>query len=252
MASRMDRYKNSESNGSRSNRNKNLYNTMYSFDRYSNIEGVASMDNANEVDISKVKEMLDNRERYQRERQYRRLSNEVSDDLSISRKRYEEDTEKSYDINDILKNAKEKKTPDNKDRVLNNINYDILKKLNLKSEGVKDDLKQESDLKELIETIANTSMLNKAENDDINMFNDLVSDDTKVGDVKDITEFIDNKEKTMDDSFFTHSVKIKKADFVGSSKKGGGFKKFLIVMFVLFILAAIICFVLYYLGILKV
>ena len=250
MASRMDRYKKSESNASRSSRNKNLYNTMYSFDRYSNIEGVASLDNANEVDISKVKEMLDNRERYQRERQYRRLSEEVNDDLSISRKRYEEDTERSYDVNDVLKSAREKKEPDNKERVLNNTNYDILKKLNLKSEGVKDDLKQEDDLKELIETIANTSMLNK--NEDINMFNDLISDDTKVGDVKDITEFIDNKEKTMDDSFFTHSVKIKKADFVGSAKKGGGVKKFFIILFVLLIIAVIVCFVLYYLGILKV
>ena len=249
MAARMDSYKKNESNGSRSSRNKNLYNTMYSFDRYSNIEGVASLDDANKVDISKVKELLDSRENYQRERQYRRLSSEV-DDLSISRKRYEEDTDRSYDVNDVLKSAREKKEPDNKDRVLNNTNYDILKKLNLKSEGVKDDLKQESDLKELIETIANTSMLNK--NEDINMFNDLVSDDTKVGDVKDITEFIDNKEKTMDDSFFTHSVKIKKADFVGSAKKGGGFKKFLIVLFVLLLLGAIVCFVLYYLGILKV
>lgn len=251
MASRMDRYRKGEvSTSSRSNRNKNLYNTMYSFDRYSNIEGVASMDNANKVDISKVKELIESREKYQRERQYRRLSNEVDDDLSISRKRYEEDTDRSYDVNDVLKSAKENKEPDNKERVLNNTNYDILKKLNLKSEGVKDDLKQEADLKELIETIANTSMLNK--NEDINMFNDLVSDDTKVGDVKDITEFIDNKEKTMDDSFFTHSVKIKKADFVGSTKKGGGIKKFLITIFVLLIIAMIVCFVLYYLGVLKV
>ena len=251
MASRMDRYRKGEvSTSSRSNRNKNLYNTMYSFDRYSNIEGVASMDNANKVDISKVKELIESREKYQRERQYRRLSNEVDDDLSISRKRYEEDTDRSYDVNDVLKSAKENKEPDNKERVLNNTNYDILKKLNLKSEGVKDDLKQEADLKELIETIANTSMLNK--NEDINMFNDLVSDDTKVGDVKDITECIDNKEKTMDDSFFTHSVKIKKADFVGSTKKGGGIKKFLITIFVLLIIAMIVCFVLYYLGVLKV
>ena len=250
MASRMDRYRGAESNtNSRSSRNKNLYNTMYSFDRYSNIEGVASMDNANSVDISKVRELLESKEKFQRERQYRRLSNEV-DDLSISRKRYEEDTDRSFDVNDVLKSAKEKKEPDNKERVLNNTNYDILKKLNLKSEGVKDDLKQESDLKELIETIANTSMLNK--NEDINMFNDLVSDDTKVGDVKDITEFIDKNEKTMDDSFFTHSVKIKKADFVGSTKKGGGANTFFIVLFVLLILASIVCFVLYYLGILKV
>ena len=251
MASRMDRYRNSESSSkSRSSRNKNLYNTMYSFDRYSNIEGIASMNNANEVDINKVKEMLESRERAQRESQYRRLSREVDNDISISRNRYTEDINRNYDVNDVLKNARENKEPDNKERVLNNTNYDILKKLNLKSssDNVVD---KKEDLKELIETISNTSILNKGD-EDINMFNDLVSDDTKVGDVKDITEFIDKKEKTMDDSFFSHSVKIKKADFVGGAKKSSFAKKFFIFLFILLFLAAIICLVLYYLGILKV
>ena len=68
MASRMDRYKKNESNGSRASRNRNLYNTMYSFDQYSNIEGVASMDNENEVDINKVRQMLESRDNYQRDK----------------------------------------------------------------------------------------------------------------------------------------------------------------------------------------
>lgn len=249
MASRMDRYKNGEvSSNSRASKNKNLYNTMYSFDKYSNIEGIASMDNANEVDINKVREMLQSRESYKRDSQYRKLSREVMEDVSIDRNIYDDD-EHSYDVNDVLKAAKENKEPDNKERILNNTNYDILKKLNLKSQAVKSDLSKEEDLKDLIETISNTSMLNKLDKEDINMFSDLVSDDTKVGDVKDITEFI-NKENTMDDSFFTHSVKLKKADFVGSKRKGGFFKKFCITIFVLLVIAAIVFLVLYYLGVL--
>ena len=251
MASRMDRYKNNSVSGSRTSKNKNLYNTMYSFQRYSNVEGVASMDNSNEVDINKVRAMLESRENPQKSNQYRRLSREVTEDLSVEKNRYDED-EHNYDINDVLNSAKKNKEPDHKERVLNNTNYDILKKLNLQSKSVKEDISKEEDLKELIETISNTSMLNKNQNEDINMFSDLVSDDTKVGDVKDITEFIDKKEKTMDDSFFTHSVKLKKADFVGSTKKGGFFKKFLIVLFVLLIIGAIVVFVLYKLKILKV
>ena len=250
MASRMDRYKNKSSESkSRTSKNKNLYNTMYSFDQYSNIEGVASMDNENEVDINKVRQMLESRDNHQRDNQYRKLSREVMDDVSINRSSYEKD-DYNYDINDVLQTAKKNKEPDHKERVLNNTNYDILKKLNLKSEAVKDDLNKEEDLKELIETISNTSMLKKQEKQDIDMFSDLVSDDTKVGDVKDITEFIE-KEKTMDDSFFTHSVRIKKADYVGG-KKGGAFKKVLIVLFVLLIIACIAFAVLYYLKIVKI
>ena len=60
MATRMDRYYQKESSGSRSKKNKNLYNTIYSYGSYSNIEGVADAPKSNEVDITEVKSMLDN------------------------------------------------------------------------------------------------------------------------------------------------------------------------------------------------
>ncbi|MBR3898298.1 MAG: hypothetical protein IKJ43_03360 [Bacilli bacterium] len=40
MATRMERYRDNSVKSSRSSRNKNLYNTMYNFEKYSNIEGV--------------------------------------------------------------------------------------------------------------------------------------------------------------------------------------------------------------------
>lgn len=80
MATRMQKYYKSArvdaSTGSRSSRNKELYGEIYTGSKYSNIEGIASIDNANEVDITKVKEMLKNRENYQKERQYRRITGE--------------------------------------------------------------------------------------------------------------------------------------------------------------------------------
>lgn len=248
MASRMERYhKDDEKRTSRSTRNKNLYNTMYSYGRYSNIEGIASMDNTNEVDITKVKEMLESKEKYDKERQYRRLSRDVDEGLPMTRRRYEEDTTRCHDVNDVLKSARENMEPDNKERVLNNTNYDILKKLNLKPKSETDDEKKE-DLKELIETIASTSMLNKNSDDDINMLEDLVSDDTKAVDVKNIRDFMDKSENTMDNSFFTHSLKIKKADFVGSEKKRSVFKTIFITLLVLAVIAGVVVLVLYNLN----
>ena len=73
MSTRMDKYYGRQSNStnakSRSKRNKDLYSEIYTYGKYSNIEGIASIDNANEVDITKVKEMLKNRENYQKDSQ---------------------------------------------------------------------------------------------------------------------------------------------------------------------------------------
>ena len=48
-------YKNASTyNNSRSARNKDLYGEIYTNGKYSNIEGIATIDNANEVDLTKV------------------------------------------------------------------------------------------------------------------------------------------------------------------------------------------------------
>ena len=171
-------------------------------------------------------------------------------------KRYEEDTTRSYDVNDVLKSARDKKEPDNKERVLDNTNYDVLKKLNLNRKSLNNEDKttdeKKEDLKELIETISNTSMLNKVNDQDLatDMFQDLISDDTKVGEIKDIKEFT-TKSDSMDDSFFTNSVKIKKADFVGVEKKKSPLKTIFAVIFALVLIGCFVILVLYYFGYVK-
>lgn len=257
MATRMEKYKDNAVKTSRSSRNKNLYNTMYNFEKYSNIEGVASMDSKNEIDLSKVKEMIDSREN-NRTRQFRKIETErTTEELPVVRKRYTEDVDSNYDIMNVLKEARENKKPDNKERVLDNTNYDVLKKLNLGKNKVdldkdKTDDEKKEDLKELIETISNTSMLNKIDDQDLatDMFQDLISDDTKVGEIQDISEFMEKDERTMDDSFFTS--KIRKADFEnGKREKGHPIRTFFIVLFGIAILAGTVVFLLYVLGVIN-
>ena len=132
VASRMERYyKKEEQGNSRTKRNTKLYNSIYSYGKYSNIEGIASIDNTNEIDITKVKQMIETREKYQAERRYRRLINEEQvQELPKVTKRYEEE-ERTYDIMDVLTKAKEKKEPDDKERVLSKTSYDVLKNLDL-------------------------------------------------------------------------------------------------------------------------
>lgn len=248
MASRMDRYyKKNTSNSSRTDRNKTLYNSIYSYGKYSNIEGIASIDNTNEIDITKIKEMLDNREKYQVERKYRKLTNsEDVKELPVVHKKYNEDENKNYDIMDVLSKARESKMPDDKERVLSKTSYDVLKSLNLKSHFNADDY-TDDDIKDMIQTISNTSMLNKMNDIDLanDMFSDLKgkNDDTKVSDIKDIKELIDEtkkKEQTMDNSFFTSNIKLKKADFVGyKNNKSSVFKTILITIIILGIITVI-------------
>ncbi|MDO4975142.1 MAG: hypothetical protein Q4E61_02345 [Alphaproteobacteria bacterium] len=240
MASRMDRYAKKSSNNEanlRSSRNKNLYSDIYAYGKYSNIEGIADIEKTNQVDIAKVKELIESRENYQTRRKYRVSS---GDDLLEQRekhiRRFPELEEKNYDIRDILKEAKENSEPDNRERALKNTQYNILKNIDLKKEIKKEDYYDEDDaddLKEMIKTITNTSMLNKMGDAELasDMLSDLKDDDTKVGELNNVKDLIEeNKVKTRmvnksnddtnyDRSFFTSSLKLSKSDFVGGGSK---------------------------------
>lgn len=251
MATRMERYKSNAVKSSRSSRNKNLYDTMYNIESYSNISGAVDMDKKNEIDLSKVKELISDGEKSHR--RGRRKIEKENEDIPLVRKRYSGDKLKSYDIMDVLKEAREKKEPDNKERALDNTNYDVLKKLNLNKKEEKTEKEKKEDLKELIETISNTSMLNKVSDEDLatDMFHDLISDDTKVGELDNISDYIEEKNsETMDDSFFTG--KIKRADFISGRKKSdSSLKAFFITLIVLVLVFGVSIFLAYKFGILK-
>lgn len=253
----MEKYYKKEAQGnSRTKRNTRLYNSIYSYGKYSNIEGIASIDNTNEIDITKVKEMLETREKYQAERRYRRLTNEDKpvQELPRVQKRYKEDEERTYDIMDVLTKAREKKEPDDKERVLSKTSYDVLKNIDLKRNLNKKDY-YDDELDDMIQTISNTSMLNKLDDADLaaDMFSDLKgnNEDTQVGNLNNIKDLIeennkfvkdDKKEQTMDNSFFTSNLKLKKKDFVSyddEDKKGSVFKTIFVTILILGIIAVI-------------
>ncbi len=253
MSSRMERYYKKETQGnSRTKRNTRLYNSIYSYGKYSNIEGIASIDNTNEIDITKVKKMLDNREKYQAERRYRRLTNDDKQvqDLPVMHSKYKEDNDRTYDIMDVLTKAKEKKEPDDKERVLSKTSYDVLKSLDLKRNTNRRDLYDDG-LDSMVQTISNTSALNKLDDASLaaDMFSDLQghNENTQVGKIGDIKELIktqqyDKKEQTMDNSFFTSDLKLKKKDFIGygeEEKKGSVFKTIFVTILILGIIAVI-------------
>ena len=247
----MERYYKRETQGnSRTKRNTRLYNSIYSYGKYSNIEGIASIDNTNEIDITKVKQILDNREKYQAERRYRKLINEEEkiQELPKIQRKYDDD-DRTYDIMDVLSKAREKKTPDDKERVLSKTSYDVLKNLDLKRNTNRRDYYDED---ELVQTISSANALNKLDDVDLaaSMFSDLQgqNENTQVGKIDNIQDLIkenrnyDKKEQTMDNSFFTSDLKLKKKDFIGygeEEKKGSVFKTIFVTILILGIIAVI-------------
>lgn len=247
MATRMQRYYNSQEASSRSQRNKELYKDIYEYGQYSNIEGIASIGKANEIDITKVKEMLNGREKYQKRREYHKtFDDEPAEPFT---KNFEEpEEERNYDIRDILVKARETQPKDDKERVLRDSKYEFLTKLTKQ----KNQKEEEEDLKELINTITSTSMLNKLGDETLarELFSDLTSSD-KNDEPKSLKEYIkeekierDNtNESSLDKSFFTSSLNLSKSDFVDEEedeeKKTSVFSIIIIIILVIVILACI-------------
>jgi len=229
MATRMQRYNQADTESSRSSRNKDLYRDIYEYGEYTNIEGIASIGRTNEIDLTQVKELLnnrENRENYQKRREYHKTIKkdipiaEIEKDITES---LEDEEERNYDIRDILVKAKETMPKDDKERVLRDSKYEFLNKIKKEKEE-----EQEEELKELINTITSTSMLNKLGDNTLagELFGDLVAkeddDDTKT--MKEMIEESKEEESlsktnTMDKSFFTSSLNLSKSDFVDGDEE---------------------------------
>lgn len=214
--SRMDRYyKVEEKTNRRTSQNQELYQRIYDMGEYSNIEGIATIDKSNEVDITKIKKMLKNREEYQKQKDLK--FNKKVEIPKVEETKIEDD--RSYDIRDILKKAKINKPENEEYKSLDNINYQIIKEL--KEKNMKKE--EEKELKEMIDTISNTSKLNKLTDQELglDMFSDLKSENNTIADKDAIRKILDEvkKEKTselntdMDKSFFTSSLNFGKKDF---------------------------------------
>ena len=216
---RMDRYyKVEEQSKRRTNKNQDLYKNIYESGEYSNIEGIATIDKSNEVDITKVKNMLKNREEYQRQKEMKSFRQEEVEVPSYEI--FETGEDKVYDIRDILEKAKVNK-PEEEHKSLDNINFEIIKELKEKNNK-----KDEEDLKDMIDTIAHTSQLNKLSNQELGLdiFDDLKSENNTVIQDKDsIREILEQAKKNdekkevtdtgLDKSFFTSSLNFGKKDF---------------------------------------
>lgn len=271
MASRMDRYYQSNNKRiDRSTKNKDLYKKVNTNSK--DIASISSINRYNEIDISKIKDIVNNRETYKKEKELRQTmqnsslkfsipeemnDNPVYDVMDIKPEKIEKielTTPKNYDLSDVLNKAKDEHNEnDTKNRNLKNLEYTDLNSLNLHNKEYKD---SEAELKDLINTIHNTSKLHKL-GDDVGLLDELKAD-TMVGDASSIKKVLEkeiNEEKKddtkeLDKSFFTSAYDFNDDDFDEELVKHSKKKKIIIVIIISLVVAITIS-TLYFLGILN-
>ena len=253
MASRMDRYSKTElisTSSARSDRNKSLYKKIEDLDSYTNIAGVATIENKNEIDIEKVKAMLKSRESKKRD---------LYEQTQIDEAEEEQEEIRNYDINDLLSKVKEKCSNEEVNfRSLSEKQKKLLKSLNERNKQLK---QEEDELEELVKTISNMKAITEKDieesnTDDVGLLDDLKSD-TMVGDASSIKKIIDEEKDftrefdtvQIDKSFYTSSFGFTQKDFEELKdinhklKKDNKFIIILLVFLILLIIVGVIFFV---------
>lgn len=218
MKTRMEKYHNLNTDTKKRTRiNESLYREIYEDIDYTNIEGVAPIEKTNEIDIMKIKDLL--KSHIESNDNVSRQIVKKSEPVKIVTREPEE--EKVYDIRDILTKAKDEREPDDEPRSLKNTQYDILKGLNIKK--YEEDI-DDKELKDLINTITNTSLLNKLGDKELslNMLSELQSlNNTSISDLSSVRNLLEETNKVtkeelkeeIDKSFYTSSLNFKNEDF---------------------------------------
>lgn len=227
MASRMEKYYNNPPVSRRSQKNIDLYRTLYDNEEYTNIASVATIDKTNEVDITKIRQMIKDRENYKKQREINQIIKPVSKEEKIEQPiPYEE--EKTYDIRDVLSKAKETRKVDEKYESIKKQKYDYLlnSKLYQKKPEKIEDYVEEKELKELINTITSTSKINKLKDEELSLdlLEDLKSDNNTIIESSSVRAIIEEEKKRQEDiekeknievdkSFYTSSLNFDEKDF---------------------------------------
>ncbi len=260
MNSRMSKYDNINNEESRVKRNQAKYdnlnkNDYEKFNVLSNAT-VIGENKRNEIDINKIKKILDNKYNDSQKRKSIRLDDEYESKYSDP----EIENTKEYDINTILNKARSEKVINYEEDRLKKIRdtqYNILNNLTLESEVVDSKSEEKANLMNLINTITinekKSGVFEESENSAIDLFAELKSsgktevvepisnDSTVINSIENIKK--DEKTSTdidVKNEFYTSSTKFDKNDFADLEIDEKGGKNVITIIIVIIILLAFI------------
>lgn len=223
MKSRMDKYYKEEEMMQRTSKNDFLYDELYREKRPS--DNVTVLDNINEIDITKIKAMVDSRERHSKMRSYENIVN-PKDEYEFEDVSYniDEVDNSNYDINEVLKKKRVDNTyEDSKVRKLSSAEFEV-EVLDTDEEMSEEFLTHEKQLKDLFNTVSRTSA------DDNDLFANLKEDDKE--------ETTEVEEEKDDSSFYTSTSKFDNVDFEDGPKEKNNTSIFIIIGILAILIAA--------------
>ena len=224
MRFRMDRYIESNEVLERTSKNDALYEELYK-EKQTPRSNVTVLDNINEIDISKIKDIVNSREEYRKTRKYENLVSPIDID-SYKKKnieyQFDEIDNNDYDINQILLKKRSDRVYNKEEpkiRKISETQYDILKSLDIHEDDVKPDyMTQENNLKDLLNTIAKSKTVNES----TDLFANLKEE---------------SKEEEIDKSFYTNADTFSDLDFDIEESKSSGSKILIIIVLSALIIA---------------
>ena len=215
MKSRMDKYYSENELMQRTSKNDSLYDELYR-EKQTLSDNMVVLNDADEIDINKIKSMIDSRENYKRAKKFEDVvspTNNVKDE-EIDYK-FDEIDDSNYDINEIIE--KKRSTNEEENRV---------RKLDTKYESTMEELSEEfltheQQLRDLFDTVTQTNL---AKTD---LFSNLREDDSEK-----------TKDETKEEEFYTNTSKLEKEDFDDEFvEKSSNAKVFIIITIILMIIA---------------
>ena len=215
MKSRMDKYYSENELMQRTSKNDSLYDELYR-EKQTLSDNMVVLNDADEIDINKIKSMIDSRENYKRAKKFEDVvspTNNIKDE-EIDYK-FDEIDDSNYDINEIIE--KKRSTNEEENRV---------RKLDTKYESTMEELSEEfltheQQLRDLFDTVTQTNL---AKTD---LFSNLREDDSEK-----------TKDEAKEEEFYTNTSKLEKEDFDDEFvEKSSNAKVFIIITIILMIIA---------------
>ena len=250
MERRQDRYEQSDNKGkmTRTQKHKNLYNEINSKIGYSD---VSSYETGTKIDLSNIDFDKLQRGEYQKVKEFKKIINNENE-KNEEKKEKVPAIEKNFDLNAVLEEAKKNRKVDDELEKKRNLSGDesVLSSLNKKYLHAKDfDEEDSNELKEIIDTITSKTLVDdikdeeekellsellattidikleqELSNEEINKLYGLDEEDKNEKeedkDEYEITDELDGNTNLSDleNSFFTHSVELKKEDLIDDDK----------------------------------
>ena len=215
MKSRMDKYYSENELMQRTSKNDSLYDELYR-EKQTLSDNMVVLNDADEIDINKIKSMIDSRENYKRAKKFEDVvspTNNIKDE-EIDYK-FDEIDDSNYDINEIIEKKRSTNEEENRVRKLDTKNESTMEELS------EEFLTHEQQLRDLFDTVTQTNL---AKTD---LFSNLREDDSEK-----------TKDETKEEEFYTNTSKLEKEDFDDEFvEKSSNAKVFIIITIILMIIA---------------